>query len=508
MKISLSCLEALLSREYGSATTTLSTRGEIPSFSTVSILVAGASLSEGTLYVDFLPLGQEHISDSISVVTTEARSQLFKDCNKIVLPNTTDIFTVPGFLLSKINDLISWADAIYRAITQNADLQHIIDLTADLVGQPMYVCDSSWKMLAWWGGEMIHASAVWSYQMKYKYLPLNVMKQIVDAGDLELYQNTPQAFLADLRAGFMYSFISKAIRKDGVYYGNFFIIELYRKLDAYDFEVAEYLGMALSTALSGGRNYIETSALYHSHFIEDVIEGTLTDKTLMRDQLGAMGWKLEGDYILALVDTSKDKRAICNYVRLTLEQDPSVLAIIYNGYVLAVFSEASNRFSEISGRLKSISKNFERTVAVSERFSTFAVIGSYYKQTEFVVKQEASMEKPKKVVHTRDYLLDYLSTVYDGGEIPLTSAIKRLDNYDSEHGTELCLTLYVWLKCQQNTSQTAAKLYIHRNTCINRLETIRGIVQEDFDDYNIRVELLLALHRMGNNPEFFRTHDQ
>lgn len=67
------------------------------------------------------------------------------------------------------------------------------------------------------------------------------------------------------------------------------------------------------------------------------------------------------------------------------------------------------------------------------------------------------------------------SQLYDYYE----TALKPLDDYDQDNDTCLMQTLYTYLQCGQNISQTAKKLYIHRNTMIHRMEQIKELLPLD-----------------------------
>ncbi len=69
---------------------------------------------------------------------------------------------------------------------------------------------------------------------------------------------------------------------------------------------------------------------------------------------------------------------------------------------------------------------------------------------------------------TTSQLYDYYQT-----------ALKPLDDYDQANDTCLLQTLYTYLQCGQNISQTAKKLYIHRNTMIHRMEQIKELLSLD-----------------------------
>ncbi len=57
--------------------------------------------------------------------------------------------------------------------------------------------------------------------------------------------------------------------------------------------------------------------------------------------------------------------------------------------------------------------------------------------------------------------------------------LKVLDDYDMQNNTDLSKTLHAYLKNNQNISQTAKALYIHRNTMIHRMDQIWEILSLD-----------------------------
>ena len=79
-------------------------------------------------------------------------------------------------------------------------------------------------------------------------------------------------------------------------------------------------------------------------------------------------------------------------------------------------------------------------------------------------------------------------------------ALFRLRNLDAENDTRYLETLRTYLECERSLSATAAKLFIHRNTLMYRLERLRAAVSLDLDDPEVRLQLLLSFHLM-HQPE-------
>ncbi len=69
-------------------------------------------------------------------------------------------------------------------------------------------------------------------------------------------------------------------------------------------------------------------------------------------------------------------------------------------------------------------------------------------------------------------------------------ALQKLKKWDFENGTQYLETLYEFLLCGGNFTNTALRLDLHRNTVIYRISKIEELI--DVDIYNMEnVKLLL-----------------
>jgi GAF domain-containing protein len=76
---------------------------------------------------------------------------------------------------------------------------------------------------------------------------------------------------------------------------------------------------------------------------------------------------------------------------------------------------------------------------------------------------------------------------------PLELAVGRLLELDRRRGSELFRTLEAYLDRQGNARQTAAALYVHRNTLRQRLKRIREVIGLDPTDPSVAFDVLLAV---------------
>lgn len=78
-------------------------------------------------------------------------------------------------------------------------------------------------------------------------------------------------------------------------------------------------------------------------------------------------------------------------------------------------------------------------------------------------------------------------------------AAEILKAYDEKNTTELYRTLFTYLQMNQNIVHTAQKLFVHRNTLMNRIVRIQeltGIDLVNFDE-NLRIELTYMMDSLS-----------
>jgi len=60
--------------------------------------------------------------------------------------------------------------------------------------------------------------------------------------------------------------------------------------------------------------------------------------------------------------------------------------------------------------------------------------------------------------------------------------VGRIANYDRRKGTDLLDTLEIYLECAGNLTKTSNRLFVHRNTLIQRLERLQSLCEIDVQE--------------------------
>jgi GAF domain-containing protein len=71
--------------------------------------------------------------------------------------------------------------------------------------------------------------------------------------------------------------------------------------------------------------------------------------------------------------------------------------------------------------------------------------------------------------------------------------IARIDSYDRRKNTDLLDTLETYLECAGNLTKTSERLYVHRNTLIQRLERLQSLCEIDLQERSNWLTLQVAI---------------
>ena len=69
-----------------------------------------------------------------------------------------------------------------------------------------------------------------------------------------------------------------------------------------------------------------------------------------------------------------------------------------------------------------------------------------------------------------------------------------LQEYQTHHSIDLIETLNVYQECNFNVAKASQKLFIHRNTLLQRLEKIAMLLDVDLNNFNARREIMNVMN--------------
>lgn len=119
-----------------------------------------------------------------------------------------------------------------------------------------------------------------------------------------------------------------------------------------------------------------------------------------------------------------------------------------------------------------------------------------YQIARKVVRLQKKLEKSYEILSYKDLGVSQLLLAMDDTEIMnefYTNKLKQLVDYDQMNQTDHTSFLEIYFEEGCRVQETAKRLYLHRNSINYKLKKIEEILHCDLSDFNVRVELLVAL---------------
>ncbi|MDY4078955.1 MAG: PucR family transcriptional regulator ligand-binding domain-containing protein [Clostridium sp.] len=124
-------------------------------------------------------------------------------------------------------------------------------------------------------------------------------------------------------------------------------------------------------------------------------------------------------------------------------------------------------------------------IAVSRCHEEISSINLSFKDTIDCLNLSNYLDENSKIFYYDDYLIYHILNKLSKAELKkiYNDTISSLAEHDVKNNTSLINILKTYFLCKFNSSETSQKLFIHRNTLLNKLDTIKTILNIDFNDY-------------------------
>jgi GAF domain-containing protein len=267
-------------------------------------------------------------------------------------------------------------------------------------------------------------------------------------------------------------------------------------------------------------------------FLDDLMLGTYDSEDSLRQRANFLGCDLSKPHLVAIIETSKldvpheesNEGSIATDGEAYLTEDDrlalhkrisgNVRRRIQDSFPGSMIYEHENLLTcmiclskDPSGsRLKSWLRDLARQMRVEQNVrlaigigNTCQSIGDFrrgYAEASEALQMGDGLNREGGVTHFNDlgvYRYLYKIARMDDLRDTYQEQIARIANYDRRKGTDLLDTLETYLECAGNLTKTSAKLFVHRNTLIQRLERLQSLCDIDMQERSTWLTLQVAI---------------
>lgn len=415
-----------------------------------------------------------------------------------------------GEVLNAILDIFrrfqSWNALVQEGMLAGKEIQEIFNLSAMVTPDTVYLTDSSMKMYVHSSPTLLEdISAIWRYQATYGYMPIHIINQLMENGELERINSHKKAFTLDTKT-FNNPYTCKNIFSGRVLKAHIFIVSLYSRPSQTHKEIAERLGVILTPYICNNPLFSSRAGHIFENFFLDLLKRRVQDQLLIQQQISIFGWNIHDTYlILAIHGQGQSQDRLQFLIDYFCGWAYDCQAFEHTGHVICIFhvlsDENRKHFLE---EVESFLKKLNLKGACSKNFENICNMDLYYTQASNILQFCGRNHPDRHLLLQEDVglygILEASLEHHDALELCHPDVL-ALYECDQRTGTAYTETLLQYLLNDRNAVKAARELYIHRNTMNYRLEKLRELLRFDEEDSESRLFLLLSVlllrHQMG-----------
>jgi len=415
--------------------------------------------------------------------------------------------TVFNEILSIFEKYDVWEKALMHASKAQSDISELVQITAPLIMNDITVIDQDLRVLG-----------AANYEK-------NTAGEIVVVHPTELLEPMPAPLIRLYKKG-----IEENRNKRGSYYGangcycvNFHQgdrycgnLSLYPRVgklnqsDPYIIDVlAEYVRSAIELQSLQDKSYTQT----YQKYVRNLLDGKsvtkkeyefLTDEKFVKTYHGSLFFYIP----LQEKTPSISEESICQTL---LKAFPHLLTFPYQNSVVGIYG-LTRGHPDPEGfvrELADILDHLDLYAGISDPLYDIREVRFYYEQARYALDYQVHPQGKYRVVRFRDCTLRYLmmnSTGTFPAKYLCPLGLLRLREYDAKSNVDYLKTLCCYLDEQMNLAQTSKVLGIHRNTLIQRIERINGIIGLDLKDPMSRLWIRMAIYLLDEEEGCYQSN--
>lgn len=401
--------------------------------------------------------------------------------------------------------------AFVQAAAQKISLKKAIGLFYDFLGNPAYMVDSSFKVIAIdLRTNMRELSASWKHLEDDGYLSYDLIENLTASRELDHIEAFQTAHLVTSHC-FYVPFINYNLRKNGRLLGHLFVVGMLKEITPGDIELTEIYGEMILQAIGANLKFQNQRGRNYEYFIRDLFQGKLVDRGYIEKQMASLGFGKDMPMAVIACQPESQKEIYLERLQNCLERFRNSKPVFLDGCIVSLFHlHLDDTRESIREHLGKLGRDFGFICSVSEKFYGFSDVSLYYQQAKMALSVRLDVQTEEMGMSSLLPAKIYDSTVVFYSECALYQLLKsfasqqesalffhksieKLLRYDMEKSAELTKTLLVYLEQERNIVHTADALYIHRNTLTYRIKKIEALTELNLDDPKLRVRIYISL---------------
>lgn len=391
-------------------------------------------------------------------------------------------------------------------------LQHIIDVGYEVLGNPMFVSDMGYNVLAFNQNAEVGDPSWPTAEHEAEFETYERIKKLNDSGVFERLYTSPVPCIEH----FDYSptlWMAHKIAINEKNIGHIAVVESKKAFDDMDFKLLQLLCSMVASELQ--KEPIQSSHFNNEfeHFLIDLLEEKITKIETIHKQVKKLC--LDTKKYLFIVTISPELKGkngmslsyLKGIINRLLGTEKSIL--YQNKVTTLILSDKKEGFSSTSeNKLIEFLKSNGMNGGISNCFQDLVGLRKHYDQSIKALALGLTIAPKKKLFYYQEYscyhLLELASEQTNLKEF-CSPLLLDLIEYDWQYKTNYGHNLYIHLQNDCNVTKTAQHFEIHRNSMKYRIKKIEEIMGATLDEIETKFSLFQSFKILTFiGEEFFK----
>lgn len=396
---------------------------------------------------------------------------------------------------------------LFTALLKPNGLQEIMDVAADLLGNPVFVGDRGLAVVCRSSTAGVE-DPIWSDDPSDH---LETIRVTAIHGDFRKMYATDAPVISSFSSS-PHRYMACRVRSGEDVLGHIVVIEFFRRFEEGDLALAPMISQAIALELGRSRRP-ELDTLSHGMLLEDLVSGRVgPEEAEMR--LLRIGASLPRTMRVLVLEQIPGSQGISpEYVRLQLSRVfPLGIGIVRGGTIVNVIDGTISR-GATEERLRRSVYTDSLAIGMSRPFSGLDGIRAGFVQASAAVRLGDS-SRGGGVTEYDDifaaHIMERALKAEPDTRALLHPGLVKLEEYDRANLTDHVRFLHAYLFSGRNVAKTAKRVSAHKNTVYYRIRRIEELLGESLSDERtcFALQLSFALQGFGVGAEYVNIHNR
>lgn len=424
--------------------------------------------------------------------------------NCIYVSSDTDIWSLFNKIQSYFSNIIettSYCHSIIELSNNTSDLQKVLDLGYELIGNPLLLVDASLNFIAHAGGKSVD-EPLWKWILSKGYMPEGYVDFVLLDGMAEEEKYLQKPLFLWQREFLNHDQLVYRILSNNVSIGYLKILQYNKKISKKDKQIIKVLGNCLCKFLN--KNSIDQASCSPiiASFLLSLLNGNLYDHDIIDMRMHQFNLKLYENMILIVIQLSDQflndngkllifKRKIQNFLgRNNILCYNNNLVILYDYNSVQAFTKTELQ------NFESILSSHDCRAGISLEFHDLYSLPEHYHTACNALFTGQKLNIKKSIIQYSDIVFQHILLTY-ANHNDLSSlihpAVTILQEKEPDKSDMFLETIYAYIDNGFKIVPTAKSLSVHYNTVKYRLNRITELTDLNLSDAYTIFQLQLSL---------------